>query len=36
MGILPMSNTGVPPVRKARCMAKMAVLLTGETPVLHE
>ena len=35
MGILPMSITGVPPVQMSRNMAKMAMLLTGETPVLR-
>ena len=35
MGILPMSITGVPPVQTPKNMAKMAMLLTGETPVLR-
>jgi hypothetical protein len=35
MGILPMSITGVPPVQIAKSMAKMAMRLTGETPVLR-
>ena len=35
MGILPMSITGVPPVQIQKNMAKMAMLLTGETPVLR-
>jgi hypothetical protein len=34
MGILPMSITGVPPVQVTENMAKMAMILTGETPVL--
>ncbi|MFA6134652.1 MAG: hypothetical protein WC869_11620 [Phycisphaerae bacterium] len=34
MGILPMSITGVPPVLLAKNMAKMAMRLTGETPVI--
>jgi hypothetical protein len=35
MGILPMSITGVPPVQIPKNMAKMAMRLTGETPVLR-
>jgi len=35
MGILPMSITGVPPVRMSRNMGKMPMRLTGETPVLR-
>jgi len=35
MGILPMCTTGVPPVENGLRTAKMAVLHTGETPVLR-
>jgi hypothetical protein len=38
MGVSPMSSTGVPPVAEqanAGNTAKMAVRLTGETPVLR-
>jgi hypothetical protein len=34
MGILPMCSTGVSPVQRHDGMAKMAMLHTGETPVL--
>ena len=33
MGILPMSITGVPPVQMSSDMAKLTMLLTGETAV---